>query len=116
MVRSISAATAQMARRAPRLGLSLAKRAANLELALRTAAQAHCTIVVLSQVPPFRIRLERRLPALSSLRGTRQAQDMNWPSLGKRLMSMPVSPNTAVVLGTPMPGTGFGFSTIERWY
>jgi len=30
-VRSISAATAQMARRAPRLGLSLSKRAANLE-------------------------------------------------------------------------------------
>lgn len=75
--RSISAATAQMARRAPRLGLSLSKRAANLEPFLRTAAQAHCTSVVLSQLPPGRMRLDRRLPALSSLRGTMQAHDMN---------------------------------------
>jgi hypothetical protein len=36
---------------------------------LRTAAQAHCTNVVLSQGAPLRRRLDRRLPALSSLRG-----------------------------------------------
>ena len=43
---------------------------------MRAAAQAHCTRVVLSHGAPFFIRLERRLPALSSLRGQSPAQEM----------------------------------------
>jgi hypothetical protein len=56
-----------------------------------TAAQAHCTSVVLSQVPPLRRRLDRRLPALSSLRGHMQAHEMRCASEGNRLMSIPIS-------------------------
>ncbi len=47
--------------------------------------------MVLSQGAPLRIRVERRLPALSSFRGHRPAQEIRWPAVGKRLMSMPIS-------------------------
>ena len=40
---------------------------------------------------PLRILLERRLPALSSLRGQRPAHEIRWPAVGKRLMSMLIS-------------------------
>ena len=43
---------------------------------LRAAAQAHWTRVVLSQGEPLRMRVDRRLPALSSLRGQMQAQEI----------------------------------------
>ena len=56
-----------------------------------TAAQAHCTSVVLSQGAPLRRRLDRRLPALSSLRGHMPAHEMRCASEGNRLMSMPIS-------------------------
>ena len=36
-------------------------------------------------------RVDRRLPALSSLRGQSPAQDTRWPAVGKRVMSMPIS-------------------------
>jgi len=42
---------------------------------LGVAAQAHCTSVVLSQGNPLRTRVERRFPALSSLRGQMQAEE-----------------------------------------
>ena len=51
---------------------------------MRTADQAHCTNVVLSQGDPL-MRVERRLPALSSLRGQMQAQETRLASLPKRL-------------------------------
>jgi hypothetical protein len=58
---------------------------------MRTAEWADCTSVVLSQGEPLRIRVERRLPALSSLRGQMQAQETRLASLGKRFMSVPIS-------------------------
>ena len=58
---------------------------------LRTAAQAHCTSVVLSQGAPLRRRLDRRLPALSSLRGHMPAHEMRCAADGNRLMSIPIS-------------------------
>lgn len=58
---------------------------------MRTAAQAAVTKVVLSQGAPWRTRVERRFPALSSLRGHSPAQETRWPALGKRVMSMPIS-------------------------
>src|SRR5262245_29480254 len=76
MVRSISAATAQMPRPAPRLGprlgLSRAKRAANVQLLRRTAAQAHLHHRGLE---PVAARPHAARPALAgvlSLRGTVQ--------------------------------------------
>src|SRR6516162_1613137 len=47
--------------------------------------------MVLSQVPPLRTRLDRRLPALSSLRGHMQAHEMRCAAEGNRLMSIPIS-------------------------
>src|SRR3954447_26613680 len=58
---------------------------------MRTAAQALWTSKVLSQGAPWRTRVERRLPALSSLRGHRPAQETRWAGVGKRLMSKPIS-------------------------
>jgi hypothetical protein len=50
---------------------------------VRTAAQAAVTRVVLSQGAPWRARVERRLPALSSLRGHSPAQEIRWGSGGE---------------------------------
>jgi hypothetical protein len=58
---------------------------------LFTAAQAHCTSVVLSQASPLRMRLDRRLPALSSLRGHMQAHERRCSAEGNRLTSIPTS-------------------------
>ena len=55
------------------------------------AAQAHWIRVVFSQGAPLRMRVDRRLPALSSFFGHSPAQEIRWPSVGKRLMSMPIS-------------------------
>ena len=38
--------------------------------------------MVLSHGAPFRSRVERRLPALSSLRGHNPAQETRWPASG----------------------------------
>src|SRR5574337_809421 len=62
------------------------------------AAQAAWTKVVLSHLPPRRSRVLRRLPALSSLRGHRQAQDSRCPGVAKRDMSMPISATTTCAL------------------
>jgi hypothetical protein len=40
---------------------------------------------------PLRVRLDRRLPALSLLRGQMQAHEIRWASLVKRRMSVPIS-------------------------
>ena len=39
----------------------------------------------------LRIRLDRRLPALSSFLGQKPAQEIRFPTVGKRLMSPPIS-------------------------
>ena len=39
---------------------------------------------VLSQGAPLRTRVDRRLPALSSLRGQSPAHEIRWPLVGKR--------------------------------
>src|SRR4030095_4534937 len=58
---------------------------------VRAAAQAAITRVVFSQLPDFRMRVDRRLPALSSLRGQSPAQEIRCPGVGKRDMSVPIS-------------------------
>ncbi len=73
-------------------GFQLIRRSARRYPVLtRTAAQAAVIKAVLSQVPLFRTRVERRLPALSSLRGHRPAPDTRWPASGKRVMFTPIS-------------------------
>ena len=52
----------------------------------------------------MRRRVERRLPALSSLRGHRQAQDSRWPAVAKRDMSTPISATTTWALTALKPG------------
>src|SRR3954468_13298583 len=93
----MAAATATIALRGPRRALSRWNRACR-ELALtRTAHQALCTRTALSHGAPVRRRVERRLPALSSLRGQSPAQEIRWPAVGKRLMSMLISEITTAV-------------------
>src|SRR5215471_16458968 len=41
------------------------------------------------------MRLDRRLPALSSLRGQMHAHEMRWASVAKRFISMPISERIA---------------------
>jgi hypothetical protein len=53
---------------------------------------------------------ERRLPALSSLRGHRPAQEIRWPAVGKRLMSRPISARMRQALNASMPGM-----VVRRW-
>src|SRR5262249_9137189 len=55
------------------------------------AAQAAVTSVVLSHGAPGRTRVDRRFPALSSLRGHSPAQEIRWAAVGKRVMSTPIS-------------------------
>ena len=51
----------------------------------------------------LRSLVERRLPALSSLRGHRPAQEIRWAAVGKRAMSTPISAmmTAAAILSTP---------------
>ena len=53
---------------------------------MRAAAHAPWTRVVFSQGLLGRMRVDRRLPALSSRRGPSPAQEMRWPAVGKRVM------------------------------
>ena len=59
--------------------------------AARLDAQKLSAQVVLSQLALFRTRVERRFPALSSLRGHKPAQETRWPAVGKRDISTPIS-------------------------
>ena len=85
-------------------GLDTQELGAQVAFLTRIAAQAAVTKAVLSQVPLFRTRVERRLPALSSLRGHRPAQDMRWPASGKRVMSTPISATITRAVRSLTPG------------
>src|SRR3712207_2778482 len=75
------------------------------QLALtRAAAHVAVTRAVLSHVPLLRTRVERRLPALLSLRGHRPAQEMSWAGLGKRAMSTPISATMTWATRSLIPG------------
>ena len=50
------------------------------------------------------LSVERRLPALSSLRGHKPAQETRWPAVGKRDMSTPISATTTVAVRSEIPG------------
>src|SRR6516225_8639937 len=80
---------------------------------LRAAPHAACTSTGLSQGAPFLIRVERRLPALSSRRGTNPAQERRCPTVGNGLMSVPISAITVSVAVAPSPGTSFSRSTMS---
>src|SRR5262249_2808298 len=56
-------------------------------------------------------RAARRLPALSSRRGTNPAHETRWPALGNWLMSIPISAITVSTAIAPSPGTSFSRST-----
>src|SRR5215470_4950524 len=60
------------------------------------------------------MRVERRLPALSSLRGQMQAQETRLASLGKRLMSVPISEMICSAARFLTPGTELTCSTAVR--
>ena len=52
----------------------------------------------------LRMRLDRRLPALSSFLGQRPAQETRCPTVGKRLMSPPISARMTWALKSLTPG------------
>jgi len=62
----------------------------------------------------LRTRLDRRLPALSSLRGHIPAQEMRWPSEGNRLMSVPISETITCAPISLTPGIDVTCSTANR--
>lgn len=101
---NIEAATARMAFFGAATGLDAQ------ELSSQVAGlDAHCSPGgvdqgCLIQVPLSRSRVERRLPALSSLRGHRPAQEMRWPAVGKRDMSTPISATTTLAVRSLTPG------------
>ena len=80
----IDAATATIAFLGPRRALMRWYWAWRWLPLVRAAAHAHWTSVVLSQGEPLRMRLERRLPALSSLRGQMQAHETRLASVAKK--------------------------------
>src|SRR5262245_36739300 len=84
-------ATARMAFLGPRRLLRRRNCARRYVSLVRAAAQAACTRVVFNQGLLGRVRVERRLPALSSRRGQRPAQETRWPAVGKRVISKPIS-------------------------
>src|SRR5512132_1190826 len=61
-----------------------------------------------------RRRVERRLPALSSLRGHRPAHERRCPAVGKRLMSMPISETMIRLASAPTPGIAVRFCAAAR--
>jgi hypothetical protein len=52
----------------------------------------------------LRIRVERRLPALCSIRGHRPAQEIKCPIVGKRDMSIPISATMTCAATRLTPG------------
>src|SRR6266853_5159138 len=90
----MEAATAIMAFLGPRRALMRWYRACRQLPFFLIAAQEHCTTVVLSQGAPLRRRLDRRLPALSSLRGQMPAHETRCGAERNRLMSIPISETT----------------------
>src|SRR4030095_16134609 len=84
-------ATARMAFFAPRRLLMRKNCARRYPSFLRVAAHAAFTKVGLSHGELCRVRVDRRLPALSSSRGQNPAHEIRCPTDGKRLMSVPIS-------------------------
>src|SRR5215213_3930395 len=111
---SMEAATAQAAFFGPRRWRGRWNCARRWPSFLRLAAQAHWTRAVFSQGAPWRNRVERRLPALSSLRGHRPAQETRWAAVGKRPMSVPISATMARAARSPMTGTVRSRRTASR--
>src|SRR5712692_8646358 len=68
------------------------------------AAQAAWTSVVLSHGAPWRVRVERRLPALSSRRGHRPAHETRWPAVGNGDTVSPISARITAAAVSPRPG------------
>src|SRR5207302_1904260 len=78
------------------------------------AGPAAWTRVVLSQGFPARGLVERRLPALSSCRGERPAQERRCPGVGKRLISTPSSATRTEAASGPIPRMVVRRSTAAR--
>src|ERR1700747_560478 len=104
MVVRIEAATAHAAFFGPRRLFSRRNCALKYQPFLRLAAMAHWTSMVLSHWSPFRNRVDRRLPALSSLHGHNPAHDKRCPAVGNRLMSGPISARITRADNTSTPG------------
>src|SRR5215831_4033711 len=81
---------------------------------VRAAAQAACTRVVFNQGLLGRVRVERRLPALSSRRGQRPAQETRWPAVGKRVISKPISETKTRATVSLTPGIVISRSRAAR--
>jgi hypothetical protein len=62
----------------------------------------------------FFMRLERRFPALSSLLGQSPAQAISWASVGKRLLSMPISDTITSAERLLRPGMVLSISMATR--
>src|SRR6516225_2325004 len=60
--------------------------------------------MALSQGAPRRRRVDRRLPALSSLRGHRPAQEHRCAAVANQLMSTPISDRMTWALSSLTPG------------
>src|SRR5581483_5971591 len=87
-----------------------------------TPAHAAVTMGVFSQGAPLRRRVERRLPALASLRGQRPAHDTRGAALGKRVVSTPISATITWATPSLTPGivissaTPCGSSSLGGWW
>lgn len=80
----------------------------------RVAAHAAVMRVGLSQGALCRVRVDRRLPALSSRRGHKPAQEIRWPTVGKRVMSVPISAMSTRAVVSLSPGIVFSRLTAAR--
>src|SRR5437899_8803054 len=68
----------------------------------------------LSHGAPLRSRVERCLPALASWRGQRPAQEIRCPTLGKRVMSVPISATRIYAAVVLTPGIVTRWATAAR--
>src|ERR1700751_5308190 len=99
----MGAATAIAAFFGPRRALRRKNCACRYVRFARAAPQAHWTSTGLSQGAPWRTRVERLLPALSSSRGTTPAHDNRWPAVGNGLMLGQISARVTVAADRAMP-------------
>src|SRR5262249_48372285 len=70
--------------------------------------------MALSQGAPRRRRVDRRLPALSSLRGHRPAQERRCAAVANRPMSVPISDRMTWALSSLTPGIVLNCLTASR--
>src|SRR5579871_1192437 len=107
----MEAATAMMAFLGPRRPFKRRNCAPRYVFLVLVAAHATWTKMVLSHGAPMRRRVERRLPALSSLRGHMPAQESRCPAVGKRDMSAPISERMTCADTSLTPGMVFRVAT-----